>query len=36
MTRRHLPLVVSTGFDVVEAERLKVGTIERVRATKPG
>ena len=36
MTRRHLPLVESTGFDVVEAERLKVGTIERVRATKPG
>jgi ubiquinone/menaquinone biosynthesis C-methylase UbiE len=34
-TRRQLPLVTAAGFDVVEVERLKAGTIERVRARKP-
>ena len=33
-TRRQLPLVERAGFDVVETERLKVGTIERVRAVR--
>jgi ubiquinone/menaquinone biosynthesis C-methylase UbiE len=35
-TRRQLPLVRAAGFEIVESERLKAGTIERVRATKPG
>jgi hypothetical protein len=34
-TRRQLPLVAAAGFDVVESERLKAGTIERVHAVKP-
>jgi ubiquinone/menaquinone biosynthesis C-methylase UbiE len=34
-TRRSLPLVRAAGFAVVEAERLKAGTIERVHARKP-
>jgi ubiquinone/menaquinone biosynthesis C-methylase UbiE len=34
-TRRQLPLVRATGFDIVESERLKAGTIERIRARKP-
>jgi ubiquinone/menaquinone biosynthesis C-methylase UbiE len=34
-TRRQLPLVRAAGFDVVEAERLKAGTVERVLARKP-
>jgi ubiquinone/menaquinone biosynthesis C-methylase UbiE len=34
-TRRQLPLVRAAGFDIVEAERLKAGTIERVHASKP-
>jgi len=34
-TRRQLPLVRAAGFEVVEQERLKAGTIERVRARKP-
>jgi ubiquinone/menaquinone biosynthesis C-methylase UbiE len=34
-TRRQLPLVRAAGFDIVEAERLKAGTIERVLARKP-
>lgn len=33
-TRRQLPLVEAAGFDVVESERLKVGSIERVHAVK--
>lgn len=33
-TRRQRPLVEATGFTIVEAERLKAGTIERIRATK--
>lgn len=34
-TRRQLPLVEAAGFEVVETERLKAGTIERVRARRP-
>lgn len=34
-TRRQLPLVRAAGFDVVEVERLKAGTVERVLARKP-
>ncbi|MEV4415674.1 methyltransferase domain-containing protein [Catellatospora sp. NPDC049609] len=35
-TRRQLPLVRAAGFDVVEVERLKAGSVERVHAVKPG
>ncbi|MGY3128785.1 ubiquinone/menaquinone biosynthesis C-methylase UbiE [Agrococcus sp. UYP33] len=35
-TRRQLPLVEAAGFRIDEDERLKLGTIERIRATKPG
>lgn len=34
-TRRQLPLVRAAGFDIVETERLKAGTVERVHARKP-
>jgi hypothetical protein len=34
-TRRQLPLVEAAGFEVVEVERLKAGTVERVFARKP-
>ncbi|MGB3911602.1 MAG: methyltransferase domain-containing protein [Pseudolysinimonas sp.] len=34
-TRRPLILVQSAGFEIVEVERLKAGTIERVYARKP-
>lgn len=34
-TRRQLPLVRAAGFDIVELERLKAGTVERVHARKP-
>lgn len=34
-TRRQLPLVRAAGFEVLEAERLKAGCVERVRARKP-
>lgn len=34
-TRRQRPLVEAAGFAIDEAERLKAGTIERIRATKP-
>jgi ubiquinone/menaquinone biosynthesis C-methylase UbiE len=34
-TRRQLPLVKAAGFQVVEAKRLKAGTVERVHAVKP-
>ncbi|MHA7154465.1 class I SAM-dependent methyltransferase [Arthrobacter sp. TMN-50] len=34
-TRRQLPLVQAAGFVVVEVERLKAGTIERIHARKP-
>jgi ubiquinone/menaquinone biosynthesis C-methylase UbiE len=33
-TRRQLPLVQAAGFQIVEAERLKAGTVERIHATK--
>ncbi|MEV6971265.1 methyltransferase domain-containing protein [Hamadaea sp. NPDC051192] len=33
-TRRQLPLVRQAAFDVVEAERLKAGSIERIHARK--
>ncbi|GAA1124548.1 class I SAM-dependent methyltransferase [Nocardioides aquiterrae] len=33
-TRRQLPLVEAAGFDVVEAERLKAGSVERVHAVR--
>jgi ubiquinone/menaquinone biosynthesis C-methylase UbiE len=35
MTRRQLPLVDAAGFDIVEAQRLKGGTVERIVARKP-
>ena len=34
MTRRQLPHVEAAGFTIEERERLKAGTIERIRATK--
>ncbi|XVU28309.1 class I SAM-dependent methyltransferase [Actinoplanes sp. CA-054009] len=34
-TRRSLPLVEAAGFEIVEHERLKAGTIERLYARKP-
>lgn len=34
-TRRQLPLVKAAGFKVVETERLKAGTVERIHARKP-
>jgi ubiquinone/menaquinone biosynthesis C-methylase UbiE len=34
-TRRQLPLVRAAGFELVESERLKAGTVERVHAVKP-
>ena len=34
-TRRQLPVVRAAGFDVVEVERLKAGTVERIFARKP-
>ena len=35
-TRRQLPLVEAAGFQVVESERLKAGSVERIHAVKPG
>lgn len=35
-TRRQLPLVTAAGFQIVEDERLKAGTVERIHAVKPG
>jgi ubiquinone/menaquinone biosynthesis C-methylase UbiE len=35
-TRRQLPLVRAAGFQVVETERLKAGSVERIHAVKPG
>ncbi|WP_433349335.1 class I SAM-dependent methyltransferase [Micromonospora sp. CA-111912] len=35
-TRRQLPLVRAVGFDIVEVERLKAGSVERIHAIKPG
>lgn len=34
-TRRQLPVVRAAGLDVVESERTKAGTIERIRAIAP-
>lgn len=34
-TRRQLALVQGAGFQVVETERLKAGTVERIHAVKP-
>ena len=34
-TRRQLSLVLAAGFQVVETERLKAGTVERIHAVKP-
>jgi ubiquinone/menaquinone biosynthesis C-methylase UbiE len=34
-TRRQLPLVQAAGFEIVEVQRLKAGTVERVYAHKP-
>jgi ubiquinone/menaquinone biosynthesis C-methylase UbiE len=34
-TRRQLPLVKAAGFQVVEAGRLKAGTVERIHAVRP-
>src|SRR5690242_3817704 len=34
-TRRQRPLVEAAGFEVVETERLKAGTVERIFARKP-
>lgn len=34
-TRRQLPLVEAAGFELVEVERLKVGSVERIFARKP-
>jgi ubiquinone/menaquinone biosynthesis C-methylase UbiE len=34
-TRRQRPLVEAAGLRVVEAQRLKAGTVERIAATKP-
>jgi len=34
-TRRHKATVRAAGFEIVEAERLKAGTIERIAAHKP-
>ena len=34
-TRRQLPLVTAAGFEIVEVERLKAGTVERILARRP-
>jgi ubiquinone/menaquinone biosynthesis C-methylase UbiE len=34
-TRRQLRLVEAAGFEIVEVERLKAGTVERIHARKP-
>ena len=34
-TRRQRPLVEAAGFEVVEVERLKAGSVERIHARKP-
>jgi ubiquinone/menaquinone biosynthesis C-methylase UbiE len=34
-TRRQLPLVQAAGLDIVETERLKAGTVERIHARTP-
>ncbi len=34
-TRRQLPLVRAAGFELVETERLKAGSVERIHAVRP-
>jgi ubiquinone/menaquinone biosynthesis C-methylase UbiE len=34
-TRRQLPLVKAAGLQIVESQRLKAGTVERIHARKP-
>jgi ubiquinone/menaquinone biosynthesis C-methylase UbiE len=34
-TRRQRPLVQAAGFRIIESERLKAGTVERIHAVKP-
>jgi ubiquinone/menaquinone biosynthesis C-methylase UbiE len=34
-TRRQLPLVQAAGFQIIETERLKAGTVERIHAVRP-
>jgi len=34
-TRRQLPLVQAAGFQIMETERLRAGTVERIHAVKP-
>jgi ubiquinone/menaquinone biosynthesis C-methylase UbiE len=34
-TRRPLPLLVEAGFEIVESQRLRAGTVERVFARRP-
>jgi ubiquinone/menaquinone biosynthesis C-methylase UbiE len=34
-TRRSLPLVRAAGFEIVEADRLRAGSVERVHARRP-
>lgn len=36
MTRRPAPMLAAAGLQITEAERLKLGTVERVSARKPG
>jgi hypothetical protein len=33
-TRRSRPLVGAAGLEIVESERIRVGAVERLRATK--
>jgi ubiquinone/menaquinone biosynthesis C-methylase UbiE len=34
-TRRQLPLIQAAGLQIIETERLKAGTVERIHAVKP-
>jgi ubiquinone/menaquinone biosynthesis C-methylase UbiE len=34
-TRRALPLIQAAGFNIVETQRLKAGSVERIHAVKP-
>nr|WP_296067609.1 methyltransferase domain-containing protein [uncultured Actinoplanes sp.] len=34
-TRRQLPSVIAAGFEVVETQRLKAGSVERIHARRP-
>jgi len=35
-TRRQLPIVRNAGFEIVETQRRKAGTVEQIHARKPG